>query len=153
MTPADVTDEALSWLGTPFRWQGRSRVGLDCGGLAAVVGDSLGAILTPLQSPRYRPPLPTGYLISELRKHFNERSSNLIKSGCGNRTALCCEECKSSLAGCIVVLGRGAQHCGIVTNDYRFVSVSDSAGCHVVDFGSSLLRLTRHVFEFPGVEY
>ncbi len=153
MTPADVTLQALSWCGVPFRWQGRSRAGLDCGGLAAVVGEALGALLEPLQAPRYRPPVPNGYLLKELRRHFIERQHEAKAAGCGNRSPECCDDCRKSLAGCIVVFGKASQHCGIVTDDGRLVSVSDAAGCHAVDYDAGLIRLTRQVFEFPGVEY
>lgn len=156
MTPADVTREALAWLGVPFRWQGRSINGLDCGGLPAVVGDALNALRMPLEVPRYRPPLPAGYLLDELRRYFVERAHEGAGAGCGNRAPDCCGECRTALAGCIVTLripGHTDQHCGIVTDDGRLVSVTQAGGCRALSFTPVLLRVTRNVFEFPGVTY
>lgn len=156
LTVADVTREALRWQRVPFRWQGRSMAGLDCGGLPAVVGAALGALLTPLETPRYRPPLPAGYLLGELRRYFVERVHEGAGVGCGNRAPDCCGECREQLAGCIVTLrvpGHSEQHCGIVTDDGRLVSVSRGAGCAAVSYTAAMLRVTRQVFEFPGVEY
>lgn len=150
MTPADITREALTWIGVPFKWQGRSRRGLDCGGLPAVVGMSLG--LFRAEPPRYRPTLPHGYLIQELGKHLVERPG-ARKSGCGNGAPDCCAECLESFAGCVVVLGILGAHCGIVTDDGRIVSVGDAAGVHAAPFTSDALRLLRAAFEFPGVVY
>lgn len=156
LSPADVSREALSWVGVPFRWQGRSRAGLDCGGLAAVVGVALGVIAEPLEVARYRPPLPSGYLLAELRRHLRERAHEGAGAGCGNRAPDCCGECRDALAGCVVTMrvpGHSDQHCGIVTDDGRLVSVTQAGGCRVVSYTPVLLRVTRNVFEFPGVDY
>jgi cell wall-associated NlpC family hydrolase len=37
MTPQDLTTEARSWLGVPFRHQGRDRDGVDCVGFVAAI--------------------------------------------------------------------------------------------------------------------
>lgn len=37
-TRADIVLEARSWVGFPWRHQGRSRLGIDCGGLVVMVG-------------------------------------------------------------------------------------------------------------------
>ncbi len=43
VTRADVIAEARSWIGTPFKHQGRLKgVGVDCGGLLICVGKALG---------------------------------------------------------------------------------------------------------------
>lgn len=41
-TRNDISQEALSWIGTPWKHQGRSRRGVDCCGLVVVVGQQLG---------------------------------------------------------------------------------------------------------------
>lgn len=152
MTPADVSREALSWLGTRYHWQGRTRAGLDCGGLPAVVGGALGVFAATPPAPRYRPPLPTGFLVGELRQYLVERAHAKPK-GCTAAAIDCCGECRSQLVGTVVALGPGAQHCGIVTDDGRLVSVSSACGCNAITFGAAVLRMTKHVFEFPGVTY
>lgn len=152
MTPADVSREARTWLGVPFHWQGRTLAGLDCGGLPAMVGEALGALLQPLEAPRYRPPLPTRYLLGEMRRYFVERP-HARAQGCAGASVNCCEDCRTQLAGTVVLIGPQAQHCGIVTDAGTLISVQQSAGCREVTFTPAMLRLTRYVFEFPGVEY
>lgn len=149
ITPAQVAAEARRWIGAPFAWQGRSRVGLDCGGLPAVVGRALGIV--DEEPPRYRLPLPPGYLVEALRRYAIQREHQRELTGCG--TARCCDECKAQLAGTIVVLGRNQQHCGIVTDDGMLIAVHHDLGCTSVPFERALLRSTRAVFEFPGVMY
>lgn len=51
VTPRQLIDQARSYLGTPYRNQGRDRMGLDCGGLLLVVGRDLG--LTELEHLGY----------------------------------------------------------------------------------------------------
>ncbi len=41
VTRAQVVDEARSWLGTPFKHQGRTRAGIDCVGLCVMVARGL----------------------------------------------------------------------------------------------------------------
>lgn len=46
-TRADIVRNARTWLGVPFAHQGRSRAGVDCGGLLIVVADEAGLCITP----------------------------------------------------------------------------------------------------------
>lgn len=153
MTPSDVSSEALTWLGTPFRWQGRSRMGLDCGGLAGVVGEALGLLQKPLEPPKYRPPMSHGFLLTELRKYLRERPVRVLGRGCSGDSIQCCSECKSELAGTVIVIGIRRDHCGIALDDGRLVWVNEAAGCHAIEITPDILSQTRHVFEFPGVSY
>jgi cell wall-associated NlpC family hydrolase len=41
---ADIVAEALTWEGTPFKHQGRSRSGVDCVGLGICVGRAVGLL-------------------------------------------------------------------------------------------------------------
>ncbi|MGE4043596.1 MAG: C40 family peptidase [Acetobacteraceae bacterium] len=60
-TRAAVIAEARTWLGVPWRHQGRSRAGVDCVGLIVVVCQSLG--LSDYDSCVYgRDPDPTRFL-------------------------------------------------------------------------------------------
>lgn len=151
MTPTDISSEALSWLRTPYHWQGRSRAGLDCLGLPIVVGEALGLIGT-VDVPRYRPPLSGGLMTSGFRQYLVERA-HARKSGCAGAATTCCTDCLQQLAGTVVVLGRNELHCGIPTDDGRIVTVVQDGGCHAVSYTPALLRLTRHVFDYPGVDY
>lgn len=51
VTRAQLIEQARSYLGTPYRNQGRDRDGLDCGGLLLVIGRDLG--LTELEHLGY----------------------------------------------------------------------------------------------------
>lgn len=151
MTPPDVSAEALRWLGTSFHWQGRSVAGLDCLGLPVAVAEAL-RLVSDVEIPRYRPPLPGGVMVDGFRRYLIERKHATPK-GCRGSDIECCNECRTQLAGTVVVIGRSGLHCGIVTDDGRVVTVMDGKGCIAMDLAPPVLRLIRHVFEFPGVVY
>jgi cell wall-associated NlpC family hydrolase len=44
MIKADIVTEARSWIGTPWRHQGRSRDGIDCAGLVILIAQRVGGI-------------------------------------------------------------------------------------------------------------
>lgn len=143
--------EALSWCQVKYHWQGRSRAGLDCLGLPVVVAEALGLVVG-VEVPRYRPPLPARVLVDGLRRYLVERA-HPRKEGCAGQSIQCCGDCREQLAGTVVVIGRNELHCGIPTDDGRLVAVTQAHGCHAVEYSAVLLRATRHVFEFPGVNY
>lgn len=72
-TRAQVVAEARSWLGVPFRHQGRNRAGIDCAGLVQIVGEILG--LSPVGvDPRNYGRLPERNLLTEtVRKLADEK--------------------------------------------------------------------------------
>ena len=55
---AAVVREARSWVGVPFRHQGRDRSGIDCWGLPVVVLKALGAMPEDFDTPLDYPPFP-----------------------------------------------------------------------------------------------
>jgi cell wall-associated NlpC family hydrolase len=58
-TGAEVVREARSWVGVPFRHQGRDRNGVDCWGLPVVVLRELGALPAGFDTTHYpRSPSP-----------------------------------------------------------------------------------------------
>lgn len=150
-TSADVIDCAMSYVGTPFHWQGRSHLGLDCLGLVCAVATSLD-LVPNIPRPTYRRPLGTQVLVNGLRAHLHERAHGQQRSSCGDRVSACCPDCKSDMAGTVVYLGGiGMQHCGIYTGS-RLISVNERTGCVVVDFVSpKCLRAITRVFDFPGI--
>lgn len=144
-----VVDAALAYVGTPFRWQGRDRLGLDCVGLPAAVARDLG-LVRALPKPTYRQPLPRGALLDGLRAYLVDLGPP-PRAGCGGAAPSCCADCRADLVGRVVYLGGlGAQHCGIYTDDARLVSVGPM-GCTVVDFAGRHLRAITRVFALPGV--
>lgn len=47
MTRAELIALARTWIGVPFLHQGRTRLGVDCGGLLLAVGEEAGLALAP----------------------------------------------------------------------------------------------------------
>ena len=45
MTPQEIIATARTWLGVPFLHQGRTRQGVDCGGLLVAIGEEAGAAI------------------------------------------------------------------------------------------------------------
>lgn len=98
---ADVVDIARAWVGAPYRHQGRSRLGVDCIGLAIVVVRELG--LLPSEAPPFnytrRP--RDGFLEAYVGRH--------------------CIELQTPEVGCMVLMRWAprapASHVGILTPD------------------------------------
>lgn len=99
-TRAQVVAQARSYLGVPWRHQGRSRVrGLDCAGLIVVIGHDLG--LHSHDTTDYQRE-PNGTLfVSHFREALDE--INLADAGHGDVVLM-----RDSLYPC---------HCGILTTD------------------------------------
>ena len=80
ITAATVVAAAQSWVGVPWRHQGRTREGIDCLGLLIVVARDLGLDRVPGSSPgidvtapefrNYRR-LPPAYLATRLAEHLD----------------------------------------------------------------------------------
>lgn len=149
ITRADVVAAALAYVGTPFRWQGRNALGLDCVGLPAAVARDLG-LIGVLPKPTYQRPLARNVLLDGLRTHLVDLGP-APRLGCGGGAPDCCMDCRAQLAGRVVFLGGlGLQHCGIHTGT-QLISVAEGRGCGVVDFNGRHLRAITRVFDFPGV--
>lgn len=72
-----IMETARSWLGVPWRHQGRNRYGIDCAGLLCVVGWELGIPLVDKQGYQ-RVPDKTGFL-DHLRSQLTRGSTTAIK--------------------------------------------------------------------------
>ena len=134
MIPARVIDEARSWVGVPFRHQGRDYSGIDCVGLPIVVGQSLGLFDQRLDIANYGR-LPTGELVERLREH--------------------CQPIPRAVPGALVVIAwtKIAAHVAICTGE-TLIHAYESVG-RVVEHGyrGRWIRMTHSAWALPGVEY
>lgn len=134
MSPERVIAEARSWVGVPFRHQGRDGHGIDCVGLPIVVCRSLGLLPPEFDTPVYGR-LPTGELIDRLKAH--------------------CRPMTEVLPGSIVVIAwtKLAAHTAIYTGE-TLIHAYESVG-EVVEHGyrGRWVRMTHSVWALPGVAY
>ena len=134
MIPARVIAEARSWVGVPFRHQGRDYGGIDCVGLPIVVGQSLGLFDQRLDIANYGR-LPTGELVERLREH--------------------CRPIPMAVPGALVVIAwtKIAAHVAIFTGE-TLIHAYESVG-RVVEHGyrGRWIRMTHSAWALPGVEY
>lgn len=134
MMPADLIAEARSWLGVPFRHQGRNRHGIDCVGLPIVVCQTLGLIGPNFEITNYGR-LPSGELVERLKAH--------------------CQPIPAAVPGSLIVVAwtRTAAHVALCTGE-TMVHAYESVG-RVVEHGyrGRWIRLTHSVWAIPGVCY
>jgi hypothetical protein len=70
MNYESVVAHARSWLGVPFRHQGRDRNGVDCAGLVICLGRELGLLPKDFDVNGYRRS-PDGTMLAECDKHLD----------------------------------------------------------------------------------
>lgn len=78
-TRQDIVTAARKWLNTPFRHQGRSRAGVDCGGLVYCVAQDLGYSPTPY-TDYSRSPEPSR-ILQVIGTECVKRSDDIIEPG------------------------------------------------------------------------
>ena len=136
VSSADFVAAARTWVGVPFRHQGRSRRGVDCVGLPLAVGVELGLV----QVSRIRPPdygrLPrAGQLEEELL-----------------RTCLPCGEPVAGGVVCIRFV-RHVHHLAICTGSTLIHSYQAAGRVVEHSYGAPWLRRTVSAWRLPGIEY
>ena len=96
---AEFIRSARTWVGVPFRHQGRSREGVDCIGLIMMVGVENGCWT--------------------LEQDVNDYGSMPNEDTLPRVVATKCEEIPAPIAGCMVLmrLVRNTQHAGIFTGN------------------------------------
>lgn len=127
-----VVLEARSWVGVPFRHQGRDRRGVDCVGLPIVIGQALGLLPAKFDVADYGR-TATGELIARLQQY--------------------CRPIPSPVPGSLLVIAwaKTAAHVAIFTGD-NMIHAYESVG-KVVEHGyrGRWLRLTHSAWALPGV--
>lgn len=134
MTPGEVITEARTWVGVPFRHQGRNRHAIDCVGLPIVVCQNLGLIGSNFEITNYGR-LPSLELVERLKSH--------------------CYQIPAAVPGSLIVIAwtKIAAHVAICTGE-TMIHAYESVG-RVVEHGyrGRWIRLTHSVWAIPGVVY
>jgi cell wall-associated NlpC family hydrolase len=134
VTPDVVIAEARTWVGVPFRHQGRDYRGIDCVGLPIVVLQSLGLLDQRFDVANYGR-LPTGELLERLRPH--------------------CRPVEKASPGTLVVIAwtKIAAHVAVCTGE-TLIHAYESVG-RVVEHGyrGRWVRLTHSTWALPGISY
>lgn len=125
-----IISEARTWIGAPFRHQGRGRQGVDCAGLVVLVGQACGVLGDVPAAARAYPPLP------------NPRHIEQLLESCGHRV-------QAPRPGDVVWFGHryATTHMGIWTG--RTVIHADGIIGRVV--AHKLGEPVRAAFRYPGV--
>ena len=134
MNPQEVISAARSYIGVPFRHQGRSALGIDCVGLPIVVCQNLGLLPPSFNIANYGR-LPSGELAMRLVEH--------------------CIPLDRAQPGSLIVIAwtKIAAHVAICTGE-TMIHAYESVG-RVVEHGyrGRWIRLTHSVWRLPGVAY
>jgi cell wall-associated NlpC family hydrolase len=136
-TPEAVVREARSWVGVPFRHQGRDRNGVDCVGLPIVVLHNLGAVEADFEIRDY-PRLPfQGNLESRIVAH--------------------CTPLPEAVPGCLIALKwhRSLAHVALYTDADTLIHALERHG-RVIEHGFRGMWRTRFAqgaWALPGVRY
>lgn len=136
-----VVAEALTWLGTPYRHQGRRRgVGCDCLGLIVGIWDALyGGAPVPVPdtySPDWAEAGAGDPLVEAAATHFRR---------CDNPIA----------AGTLILFrwrdGSPAKHCAVALSDHRMIHAYERHGVLVSPLGSHWRKRIAGTFAFPPI--
>jgi cell wall-associated NlpC family hydrolase len=131
-----VIQVARSWIGVPFRHQGRSRAGVDCVGLIIGIARELD--------------LPTGGID---RANYSRTPDGTLESEVAARGIATDEP----VAGSVVVIrfNRTAQHVALCTGPTLVHAAESIKGGRVVEHGfrGRWLRMVVSCWKLPGVSY
>jgi cell wall-associated NlpC family hydrolase len=138
-TPTKVIREARTWLGVPFRHQGRDRNGVDCIGLPIVILQNLGI-------------LPAGFELTNYSRfpHQNELEPRILEY---------CKSLKDVTPGCLVALSRHRTlaHVAIYTDTDTIIHAFERAPhASVIEHGFRGMwrrRFAPTAWALPGVNY
>jgi cell wall-associated NlpC family hydrolase len=136
ITAQDIVKEAESWIGTPFKHQGRIKgVGIDCYGLVVEVARHFG--ITKYKSPSYgRIPQP-GLMWKTLRQEMIESNLNNAKPG----------------YVFFMAFDKSPMHLAIFDGENIIHALALSGKCVKQRFTKEQAQKVRGVFYYKGVEY
>jgi len=131
-----IVQEARSWIGTPWRHQGRNKYGIDCAGLILKVAHALNiSEFDTFDYQRY----PSG------NKFLDYFTKNNCKYVMLNKIQL----------GDILILNMGPYpcHCGIYTGNDMFIhSFVTRRGVIEEKWHDKFKQITFAAYSYPGVE-
>jgi cell wall-associated NlpC family hydrolase len=133
--PQAVSDEARSWVGIPFRHQGRSRSGVDCIGLVIVVAQSLGLVPADFERRDYGRMPNRDELGQKIREH--------------------CRPLEVAQPGCMFAMrwNKEAAHVAIYTGETLIHSYERIGRVVEHSFRGRWPRFVDSVWTLPGVSY
>ena len=136
-----IIEIARSWLGVPWRHQGRGKTGIDCAGLIIVVGKEIGYLSEGFDKTNYSRRSHGPQFLNVFRESLIEKNNNLL------------------LPGDVVVLREDIYPChsGIIGYKYDRLTLIHSIAEHRKVIEEDLEQNGRHkhiiaTFEFPGTE-
>lgn len=135
---AAVVREARTWLGTPFRHQGRDRNGIDCVGLPIVVLKGLGVVLPEYESLNDYPRQPPA---GDMERRFLH----------------VCTKLPEYVPGSVAVIQwqKSLMHVAIVTDTDSLIHVMER-NQRVIEHGFRGMwrdRFAQGAWALPGVRY
>lgn len=136
-TPANIIAEAKTWVGVPFKHQGRSRLGVDCAGMLVELLRAAGTLPASYSEPRNygRGPSPE---LGEIVQRYCVRTDQAAPA-----TLILIRWPRESVPSHVALCtGRNLIHC------------YERAG-RVVEhiYGEPWLRMTDSVWKLPSVTY
>jgi cell wall-associated NlpC family hydrolase len=134
----DIVRIARSWIGTPFRHQGRTRFGIDCVGLLVAVADELG--IAAVDVPGYNRRSHGKDFMRPFEEHCRPRTFGQMAPG---DIVIFHDELFPCHTGIYSQL-RGVAHVVHAVATLRQVFETPYAG--------EWAARARHVFAFPGTE-
>lgn len=135
VTSAQVIDAARTWVGVPFRHQGRARSGIDCLGLPIVVLQQLGV-------------LPPRFEIT----NYGRLPSEALAAGI---TRYCTPAPKAAIPGTLIAIAwaKLASHVAICTGPTLIHAYERIGGVVEHGYRSRWLTMTHSAWRLPGVVY
>jgi cell wall-associated NlpC family hydrolase len=142
ITPQQLIDEARKLVGTPWRHQGRSKLGVDCIGLVLLAAKNAGLDLVKFSGA----PVPTRY-----SRHPDPQLYDTVQRYC--------TRIESPVPGCLLFFKFDAdkhpRHFGIYTEQGTMIHAECKTRMQVVEHGHRAHwdRWTHGAWLLPGVSY
>lgn len=136
--PTELVAHARTWIGVPFRHQGRTRAGVDCAGFIVEMMKACGELPSNYHEPANYGRSPSGHLIEIVRKY-------------------CTVAPPPAFAAALVLIkwsfDRVPSHVGICTGETLIHSYAGERAVIEHGYRGRWLRLTHSLWRLPGVRY
>lgn len=136
---SDLVVQARTWLGVPFRHQGRGRAGLDCAGFVVALLKAAGELPSNYTEPANYGRTPAPELIEVVRQYCIQ----------GARAP--------GFAGALVLIrwprDRLPSHVGLCTGDTLIHCYQREGGVVEHGYRGPWVRVTHSLWRLPGVRY